>query len=96
MAIQNFSSKETQKFFETGKLGKGVEWASLKNVARRKPDILHYAAFLNDLKSTPGNCLEALQKDLRGFHSIRINDQWRIIFRWTALGPSDVSIVDYH
>ncbi|MCK1712308.1 type II toxin-antitoxin system RelE/ParE family toxin [Bradyrhizobium sp. 143] len=54
------------------------------------------AEFLDALKSPPGNRLEALRGDLAGKHSIRINDQWRIVFRWTAACPEDVEITDYH
>ena len=57
---------------------------------------LHNAAKLGDLAAPPGNRLEALKGDLAGKHSIRINDQWRIVFRWTDAGPEDVEIVDYH
>ncbi len=63
---------------------------------RRKLDMLDYAGVLTDLASPPGNRLEALKGDLKGFHSIRINDQWRIVFQWTASGPADVDILDYH
>lgn len=96
MAIQNFSDKETQKFFETGKIEKGIKWISLASVAKRKLDMLHYAAALQDLRSPPANHLEALSGDLKGFYSIGINNQWRIVFRWKESGPFDVSIQDYH
>jgi toxin HigB-1 len=64
--------------------------------ARRKLIMLDSAGLLEALKSPPGNRLEALKGDLAGRHSIRINDQWRIVFRWTDAGPEDVEIVDYH
>ena len=83
-------------FFHNGRIKKGVGWASIKAVASRKLDMLNYAAKLEDLKSPPGNRLEALRGDLTGFHSIRINDQWRIVFRWTDSGPMEVQICDYH
>jgi proteic killer suppression protein len=51
---------------------------------------------LNSLQVPPANRLEALKKDRKGQHSIRINDQWRLCFRWTKNGPEDVEIVDYH
>lgn len=95
MAIQSFADKGTKKFFEIGKAGK-EGWANVSGVARRKLDMLDYAAKLEDLKVPPGNRLEALSGDLAGKHSIRINDQWRIVFRWTDAGPLDVEIVDYH
>jgi proteic killer suppression protein len=96
MAIQSFGDKETQHFFETGKAGRGAGWAGIKAVAQRKLDMVHYAGKLDDLRSPPGNRLEALSGDLKGFHSVRINDQWRIVFRWTEAGPVEVRICDYH
>jgi proteic killer suppression protein len=64
--------------------------------ARRKLKYLDAAAALSDLRVPPGNRLEALGGDRRGQHSIRINDQWRICFRWSDGGADDVEIVDYH
>ncbi len=96
MAIQFFSDKEAEGFFITGKIKKGIGWASVSHIAKRKFDMLHYAAQLDDLKAPPGNRLEALKGDLESYYSIRINDRWRIIFRWKKSGPSDVSITDYH
>lgn len=58
--------------------------------------MLDYAARLTDLASPPGNQREALKGSLAGSHSIRINDQWRVVFRWTDSGPADVDIRDYH
>lgn len=95
MAIQSFRDPETQRFFETGKTRKGAKWANLKRIVARKLDMLDYASTLQDLQSPPGNRLEVLSRDLLGFHSIRINDQWRIVFRWTEQGPADVAS-DYH
>ena len=54
------------------------------------------AAQLNDLRSPPGNRLEALKGKLRGYHSVRINDQWRVVFRWKSDGAHEVQVVDYH
>jgi proteic killer suppression protein len=65
-------------------------------VARRKLEAVDSAVTLNDLRAPPNNRLEALKGDREGQHSIRINDQWRVCFRWTAEGPTDVEIVDYH
>ncbi len=65
-------------------------------MATRKLDMLDYSEKLSDLASPPGNQLEALKGDLKGFHSIRINDQWRVVFRWTGAGPGEVDIRDYH
>jgi toxin HigB-1 len=64
--------------------------------ARKKLDQLNQAAALNDLRAPPGNHLERLKGDREGQHSIRINDQWRLCFRWTEAGAEDVEIVDYH
>lgn len=68
----------------------------LRQAARRKLNFLVVAAVLSDLRVPPGNRLEALTGDRKGQHSIRINDQWRICFRWTDRGAEDVEIVDYH
>ncbi len=65
-------------------------------VALRKLDMLARAHALIDLRAPPGNRLEALKGDREGFYSIRINDQWRIVFIWDGHDASDVSIVDYH
>ena len=68
----------------------------LHRKARRQLDLLNAVTRVEDLRVPPGNQLEALKGDLKGFHSIRINDQWRIIFRWKDAGAEDVKIVDYH
>ena len=68
----------------------------LRRVARRKLLYLHDAAELKDLRLPPGNRLEGLKGKLKGFHSIRINDQWRVIFRWQGGNAFDVQVVDYH
>lgn len=96
MSIQSFSDDNTEIFFTRGTLGKRVGWADVSRIARRKLDMLHYAARLSDLKAPPGNKLEALKGDLNGCHSIRINDQWRIVFIWSEAGPAHVRIKDYH
>ena len=69
---------------------------SVARVALRKLIQMNRAARLEDLKVPPGNRLEALKGDLAGHYSIRVNQQWRIIFRWTDQGPEQVQIVDYH
>jgi proteic killer suppression protein len=68
----------------------------IKEMALYKLDVLNAAESLEDLKSPPGNRLEALKGDFSGFHSIRINDQWRIVSRWQDSGAHDVQIIDYH
>lgn len=67
----------------------------LPTIAARKLDMIEAAHVLDDLKSPPGNRLEALKGDLDGYHSIRINDQWRVVFKWKT-GPQEVRICDYH
>ena len=70
--------------------------ADLIRRAQVKLALIHNAITLDDLRVPPGNRLEALQGHRAGQHSIRINDQWRIVFRWTDAGPEDVEIIDYH
>ncbi|HLG19016.1 MAG TPA: type II toxin-antitoxin system RelE/ParE family toxin [Bdellovibrionota bacterium] len=96
MPIQSFADDPCRRFFETGRVDKGVKWANAKGIVKRKLDMLHYAARLDDLRSPPGNRLEALKGSLTGLFSIRVNDQWRIVFRWSALGPVDVRVTYYH
>ena len=96
MAIQSFGDRATSTFFLTGVPDHKAGWISMIPTVKRKLDMVHYAARLDDLKAPPGNRLEALRGRLAGHHSIRVNDQWRIVFRWTAAGPADVRIVDYH
>jgi toxin HigB-1 len=69
---------------------------NIHGTAVRKLDMLNAATTLGDLRSPPGNRLEALAGNLVGWHSIRINDQWRILFRWQGSDAMDVQIVDYH
>jgi proteic killer suppression protein len=71
-------------------------FANIAAVARRKLRQLEIAGRLDDLRVPPGNRLEALKGDRAGQHSIRINDQYRLCFRWTPAGPAEVEVVDYH
>ena len=96
MVIQSFNDRVAKSFFVSGTIKKGAGWSSIARIVKRKLDILHYAAELDDVKAPPGNRLELLKGDLKGFHSIRINDQWRIVFRWSESGPHEVQITDYH
>jgi proteic killer suppression protein len=73
-----------------------LQSAGLHRAARRKLQYLLEAADLRDLKSPPGDRLEGLKGDLKGFHSIRIKDQWRVVFRWSGGNAFQVQIVDYH
>jgi proteic killer suppression protein len=70
--------------------------ATIISVALRKLDMLARAHTLIDLRAPPGNRLERLKGDWEGFYSIRINDQWRVVFRWDGHNASEVAIVDYH
>ncbi len=96
MAIRSFADGATADFFMTGRPPKKAGWRGVAAVARRKLDMIHYATDLRDLMRPPGNRLEALRGDLRGCRSVRINDRWRIVFRWTDGGAEDVRIADYH
>ncbi|HEX6261990.1 MAG TPA: type II toxin-antitoxin system RelE/ParE family toxin [Actinomycetota bacterium] len=92
--IKRFRDRDAERLFNrrpTRRLGPGVQ-----KVALRKLRMLDAAARLDDLRVPPGNCLERLRGDRTGQHSIRINDQWRICFRWRAGDAYDVEIVDYH
>lgn len=90
---KSFRSKETETLFRLGHVRK---WASIERPALRKIVQLDLAQSLNDMRVPPGNRLEALVGDRKGQWSVRINDQFRICFRWTDEGPADVEIVDYH
>lgn len=91
--IQGFRCGDTQTLFETGRCKR---FAAIARVATRKLGQLDAAQTLEFLRSPPGNRLESLKGDRAGEHSIRINDQFRLCFRWTESGPGDVEIVDYH
>lgn len=93
MAIQSFKCDETRRLFERLRVKRFVNFEA---PARRKLSYLDAARDLADLRAPPGNRLEALRGDRAGQHSIRINDQWRLCFVWSADGPRDVEIVDYH
>ncbi|MGA7809302.1 type II toxin-antitoxin system RelE/ParE family toxin [Bradyrhizobium sp.] len=92
--IRSFRNKATETVYN-GESTKGFP-ADMVKVARRKLRYLNAAGDLGDLRSPPGNRLEALAGDRKGQHSIRINDQFRVCFVWTTEGPADVEIVDYH
>jgi toxin HigB-1 len=97
--IQKFHDQELQnsltKAVFDGEVRKGFP-ADLIKVARRKLGYLNAAVVLDDLRAPPANRLEALKGDRQGQHSIRVNDQFRICFVWTAESPEDVEFVDYH
>jgi len=91
--IRSFRCDETRGLFETGR---SRRFSAIVNVATRKLAQLDAAETLEFLRSPPGNHLEALKGNRSGQHSIRINEQWRLCFRWTDAGPVEVEIVDYH
>jgi proteic killer suppression protein len=91
--IRSFRTNDTEKLF----LDEDVRaFRSFERQARRKLLLINTARTLDDLRSPPGNRLEALKGDRKGQHSIRINDQWRICFVWRDADAFDVEIVDYH
>ena len=91
--IVSFRCADTENLANGRRVGRFI---NLESVARRKLRQLQIAGQLQDLRVPPGNRLEALKGNRLGQHSIRINDQFRICFRWIAAGPADVEIVDYH
>jgi len=95
MAIKTYKGKWAEEILANRKVPKGFP-ADLAKTARRKLVAVNNAVELKDLVTPPGNYLEELKGDRKGEHSIRINRQWRIVFRWTPTGPEDVGIEDYH
>jgi proteic killer suppression protein len=91
--IVSFRSADTAALADGQRVKRFV---SIESVARRKLRQLQIAGRLEDLRVPPGNRLEALRRNRAGQHSIRVNDQFRVCFRWTAGGAEDVEIVDYH
>ena len=96
--IQSFRNVGTEDIFNgrRTKAARSTCPQSLWKVATRKLDQLDSVTALHELQVPPGNRLEALKEDRQGQHSIRINDQYRLCFRWTDTGPAEVEIVDYH
>ena len=92
--IKSFRGKEAEKIFSrqfSTKLPRDIQ-----RIARKKLVMLDAAVQLNDLRTPPGNRLEVLKRDRKGQHSIRINDQWRICFKWIDGDVYDAEITDYH
>ena len=92
--IKSFRCRETEKLFQRERSGKFPP--DIQRQAQRKLYLLEAAVSLEDLRIPPGNRLEALAGNRKGQHSIRINDQWRICFRWKDNDAHDVEVVDYH
>jgi len=93
--IRSFRGPFAEAILHERKVPKGFS-TPLAKIARRKLVQLDSATRISDLAIPPGNRLELLKGGLAGKHSIRINDQWRVVFRWTEAGPEEVEIVDYH
>lgn len=95
--IRSFGDKGTEDLFHgvSSRYSRRVA-SNIRQTALRKLDMINAASVVEDLRSPPGNRLEAPRGDLRGFYSIRINQQWRILFRWENEAAEDVEIVDYH
>lgn len=95
--IESFGDKVSEDLFHGRKTKRTRRFpADLLAATLRKLDMINAAQELGDLKAPPANRLEALKGDLKGCHSIRINDQFRIVFRWTEGKASEVRIMDYH
>ena len=95
--IESFGNRLAEDLFLDADSKEARRFPSdLKRAARRKLLYLHDAAELMDLRMPPGNRLEALKGNLSGYHSIRINDQWRIVFRWESGNARGVRVMDYH
>ena len=95
--IQSFADAATEALFHGRRGSKARRFpGDIRRPSLRKLDLLNAAHRLEDLRSPRDNRLEALKGDGKGCHSIRVNQQWRIVFRWTDGGPTDVSLTDYH
>jgi proteic killer suppression protein len=95
--IESFGNRLAEDlYFDRQSRAARVFMPELRRIARRKLLYLHDAATLKDLRVPPGNRLEALKGSYKGKHSIRINEQWRIVFRWQNGNAFDVEIMDYH
>ena len=95
--IASFGDRATEALFH-GRRGQPIRRipADIRAGAVRKLDMLYAAVRLSDLRAPPGNRLEALKGEFKGMHSIRVNDQWRIVFRWASGDAHDVAVVDHH
>lgn len=92
--LRSFADKETERVWQRRRVRKLDP--AIQRAALRKLLVLDAAETLDDLRVPPGNRLEKLKGNRAGSHSVRINQQWRVCFRWTGAGPEDVEIVDYH
>jgi proteic killer suppression protein len=92
--IASFGDRATEALFH-GRTPRHVP-ADVRRSITRKLDMLHAARDLTDLRALPGNRLHLLHGSLRGLYSLRVNDQWRIVFRWNGVDALDVRLIDYH
>jgi toxin HigB-1 len=91
--IRSFGEKRTAALFRDERVR---QFAGIARIAKRKLEAINAASRVEDLTVPPSNRLEKLRGNLQGFYSIRINDQWRVIFKWIDGEPHDVRIIDYH
>jgi toxin HigB-1 len=96
MEIKSFGSKKIEQFIKTGALKKSCKWKNLAKIAQRKIDMILFADGINDLLVPPSNRLEKLSGNLKGYWAIRINDQFRVIFKCHRNLIFEINIVDYH
>lgn len=96
--IKSFGDRESQDIYDGRRSKRAIKRLSpiLWRIAHRKFEMFNAAAILEDLKIPPSNRLELLRGNFKGYYSIRINDQWRIIFRWEKCHAENVTIIDYH
>ena len=95
--IRSFGDRFTESIYHGVRDGRTRRFpADVLKVAVRKLDMLNTAQQLGDLRSPPGNRLEALRGNLAGYFSIRVNDQWRVVFRWEGTDAIEVRVTDYH
>jgi proteic killer suppression protein len=95
--IVSFGDRATEDLYHNRPTGRARRFPNdMLTLALVKLDMLNGAAAVLDLRSPPGNRLEALKGDLKGVHSIRVNDQWRLVFRWEGNNARDVRLMDYH
>jgi len=95
--IMSFGDGATEDLYHGRPTSRALRFSrEVANAALIKLDMLNGAAAILDLRSPPGNRLEALKGDLKGLHSIRVNDQWRLVFRWQGNNAHQVRLMDYH
>lgn len=95
--IASFNDAATEDLYHGHRTSKAQRFpGDIQAAALRKLDMLNAAASLQDLRSPPGNRLEKLEGDLAGLHSIRVNEQWRLVFRWEGANAHEVRLTDYH